>query len=83
MMIDFHTRTSLFSNCGSRRLAPDCCPTATPAANTDTNVTAPTIDFSFIFSPLIHETLATEDTENTEKSFLKCITLSSGQTRVL
>ena len=26
MTIDFHTCTSLFSNCGSRRLALACCP---------------------------------------------------------
>ena len=35
MTIDFHTCTSLFSNCGSRRLVAFCCPTATPAANTE------------------------------------------------
>src|SRR5690606_12363282 len=52
MMIDFHTRTCSFSNCGSRRVPDACCwraPTATPAANTTVN-TAPSITFRFIGS---------------------------------
>src|SRR5687767_1223422 len=46
-MIDFHTCTSLFSNCGSRLLGP-CCPTTTPVTKTATSTTIAPTNRSFM-----------------------------------
>jgi hypothetical protein len=43
MMIDFHTRTSLFSNCGSRLVVDaDCCTASTAAVAAHTTAAAHT-----------------------------------------
>src|SRR5688572_545665 len=47
-MIDFHTCTSLFSNCGSRRLVACCSPTATPVTKTATSTAIPPTTRSFM-----------------------------------